>query len=1215
MRRLYLTMAAILAAAVAWAQEPLISFTTSIYETYGTDNAFTLVLAGAKGGTVEVDCGYGPESYEVPTGSTGIDDGISIPCSVSSDGKVDIYGAQGTIDYFNGDGCYIRTIDFANPKSLAVLTLEHNELEALDLSEFCNLIALYLTDNPFNVAPLKIGGNKPNLAILEMAIIDNLDSSFDLRDYPSLLSFDAMSNPTLTRLDPSGCPQLVQLSIDSTNVSELDLSGNPELIILNISDTAIKDIDLSHCAKLQQLYCNHMSGVYNPDVKLSSLDLSHCPDLYYLFAASNNLTSINVSKNHALNHLWLQDNFLTEIDLLKNENLTSVRLENNYFTFATLPINPGYWTEYEYKQRPIEVPGSYLIGSEIDLSDKVLREGGETYATVFAVSDTDPFGGEELDESYYTYKNGKIWINQPVSDSVYVAFYNTLFDAITLQTSKFKVKDEAEYGAPDLKISFMPEIEVGQEFSFSVGVRDASTDTPKEIMVDFGDGQLTEYLITSEAGSAVTGKQSQHGEVRIYVPEGEIITAFAIESVSMTNADFTAAKQMESLCLINTGLTQLNLEWNRCLHSLVLNGNALSEFSLVGNNTSYGKNMLTYIDLSNNQITELALPENPGAMQHLDLSHNALSAIDLTDCSAITYLDLSYNDLELLRLGYCESLLYCNASHNRINEYVAPETDVIETLLINDNQFTYANLPYYHLDSEHYIYAPQAMIEIPALAPAVDLSSQYVEVNGEYPTFEWIMLDGSLLSSEQVACDKGSCTFLDTDLGEVYCEIKHPAFPEFTGANALRTTNVQPMEMPTYVAASFVTSVDGQTVSLSLTASEPTMIFIDWAGDGSGFEGYQLTTTYTLFEAITHEDAEVKVYSYDSDNKITVFSMSNALLDSFDGTNLTSLTMLALNSAGLSEKDIILPVADLGELSLMDNAITEFDLSRYPNLWMANLADNWLKEVDLSANPKLQTFGAANNQITKATLGQNNSLWQLFLENNQLQDIDLTTCPWLENIGLNGNQFKTINLDGLDHIRYLALDHNKFDLATLPLPQSAWAIYNYADQADLQVEADGNVIDLSSQAWVDGIPTEYSWWIGKPTYNDENEAWEGEELILDEDYTIEDGVSTFFQSCTDLVGMLTNEVFPNLTLFTEPLTTNSLSSIVNDSERLKITIEGHKIYINGAEPKSQFLLLSPAGATMAMATAGSDGIATLTAPSAGAYIVATKGAAAKVAVR
>lgn len=1215
MRRLYLSLAAVVAAVASWADQPLISFTTSIYETYEADNAFTLVLAGANGGTVEVDCGYGPVAYEVPAGSTGIDDGISIPCSVSSAGKVDIYGSEGTIDYFNGDGCYIRTIEFADPQSMAVLTLEHNELEALDLSEFSNLIALYLTDNPFNVEPLKVGGNKPYLSILGIAIIDNLDPSFDLRDYPALLSLDAMSNPTLTRLDPRGCPQLVQLSIDSTNVSELDLSGNPELIILNISDTAIKEIDLSSCTKLQQLYCNHMSGVYNPDVKLTSLDLSHCPDLYYLFAASNNLTSINVSKNHALNHLWLQDNLLTEIDLLKNENLTSVRLENNYFTFATLPINPGYWTEYEYKQRAIPVPASYLIGTEIDLSDKVLREGGDTYATVFAVSDTDPFGGEELDESYFTYENGKVWINKALEDSVYVAFYNTLFDGITLQTSKFKVKDEAEYGAPDLKISFMPAIEVGKEFNFKIGVHDASADSPKSVMVDFGNGEMVAFDVTSEDGSLVTGKQTNHGEVRVYVPEGDIVTAFSMESVPLTSADFTAAKQMESLSLVGTELTALNLEWNRCLRSLVLNGNNLADFSLVGNNTNYGKNLLTYIDLSDNQIASLALPENPGAMQHLDLSHNVLATIDLTDCSAITYLDLSYNDLELLRLGYCESLLYCDASHNRINEYVAPETDVIQTLIINDNQFTYATLPYYPLDTEHYIYAPQALIQIPTIAPSINLSNQYVEINGEYPTFDWYSVNGTQLTSDQVNCAQGVCTFLDYNVGEIYCEIKHPAFPEFTGDNALRTSIVKAMEMPTHVAATFVTSVADQTVSLSLTASEPTMIFIDWAGDGSAFESYELTTTYTLFEATTYEGAEVKVYSYDEDNKITVFSMTNALLDSFDGSNLTSLTMLALNSAGLIESDLIMPEADLGELSLQDNAITEFDLSRYPNLWMANLAENWLKSVDLTANPKMQSFGAANNQITQVSLGNNNSLWQLYLENNKLQDIDLTTCPGLENIGLNGNNLRSINLDGLSRIRYLGLDHNEFDLATLPLPQDSWAIYNYSDQADIHAVAEGNVVDLSSQAWVEDTPTAYRWWIGKPTYNEEDEAWEGEELILDEDYAIDDGISTFFQECNELVGMLTNEVFPKLTLFTEPLSVNGLSSILNDSDRLKITIDKHQIYINGAEPKSQFMLLSPAGATVAIATAGSDGVATFAAPAAGAYLVATQGTAAKVIIR
>ena len=99
--------------------------------------------------------------------------------------------------------------------------------------------------------------------LLEIGQTSNLDQSFNLSDYPKLVSFGAMANKGLRTLDPSGCPNLQRLSIDGTNVQTLDLSKNPNITILNISETGIKDIDLSNLKYLQQLYVDHRSASVN----------------------------------------------------------------------------------------------------------------------------------------------------------------------------------------------------------------------------------------------------------------------------------------------------------------------------------------------------------------------------------------------------------------------------------------------------------------------------------------------------------------------------------------------------------------------------------------------------------------------------------------------------------------------------------------------------------------------------------------------------------------------------------------------------------------------------------------------------------------------------------------------------------------------------------------------------------------------------------------
>ena len=65
----------------------------------------------------------------------------------------------------------------------------------------------YLTDNPFTAETLlKVGGNKPELMILRLDIIDRLDQSFNLSDYPALVAFDGYHNMDLRNVDPTGCP-------------------------------------------------------------------------------------------------------------------------------------------------------------------------------------------------------------------------------------------------------------------------------------------------------------------------------------------------------------------------------------------------------------------------------------------------------------------------------------------------------------------------------------------------------------------------------------------------------------------------------------------------------------------------------------------------------------------------------------------------------------------------------------------------------------------------------------------------------------------------------------------------------------------------------------------------------------------------------------------------------------------------------------------------
>ena len=339
--------------AMAQDAEPIITLKTNLYEQLGATNSCTIVIAGfAESDWIDVDCGAGTEEHQLAQlaydSEAASYTGTTLTCNVDKAGIIRIYGNAKNIQYLDISGCYVREIEMSACTKLQFFTASHNELQALDLSDFHDLLAIDVDDNPFNVSPLKIGSNHPALTILEIGQTENLDQEFNLSDYPLLVSFGAYANKGLRKLDPTGCPELLRLSIDVSNVESLDVSKNTKLRILNISETGIKEIDLSQNAELQQLYCVHQSGSLHQDAKMDHLDITHNPELLYLFASGNNLTEIDLSNNKKLQNIYLSDNLLTKIDISNNTDIFNLILRNNYLTFATLPFPQGPWVDYVY---------------------------------------------------------------------------------------------------------------------------------------------------------------------------------------------------------------------------------------------------------------------------------------------------------------------------------------------------------------------------------------------------------------------------------------------------------------------------------------------------------------------------------------------------------------------------------------------------------------------------------------------------------------------------------------------------------------------------------------------------------------------------------------------------------------------------------------------------------------------------------------------------
>lgn len=1126
--------------------DPIITFKTTLYELYGETNSFTFYLGATENTYVDVDCGFGSFEVEVEAATFDADkskiQGTPVTCTVNADATVRIWGDASKIDFIDMEGCYISTIDWPTLTEVDILNLRHNQFQALDLTHMTKLRALYLSDNPFTQqTPLVVGASKPSLAILELDMIDWLDPAFDFTGYPELRSFSAYSCPTLRNSNLSNCPKLLQFSVDGSAISQLDLSNNPNLLILNVSETHLTELDLSHTPYLTELYCQH-EAAKNSQYKISSLDLSKTPLIQRLYVNGNNLTELDLSGLSKLVSFSCRRNLISELSFDGCPDITLIDISKNYMNYNTMPLPRTTFSDYVYNQYPLAVDRSYKTGTAIDFSAQVIRTDSKTEAALY-VCDSRATGSDGsataptlADASAYSFDNGILTLNTAFPDSVYVVFKNTAFPDYDLSTSRFMVKSEEDFGKPSAAVTMKLSV-LSKTPQFSVGLAGATPQNPVEFSVDFGNGTPIVFTATSSDIPDTPNVSGTRGgtDCIIYLPEGTDLTALSLDGVRLNGLDVTAAPVLSQFSAKNCGLATIDLRWNAALQYLDLSGNRLSTLSLNEGNDQFLKTSLSYIDVSDNLLTsfDYNLSFHP---KTLKAANNSLTTLDLTHASYIQYIDYSGNRVSEISLQDCESLSYLNISGNRLSELEIPAYTPLETLDISGNCFDFTSLPAAGI--ENYTYAPQQPVVIPTKAPSVNLSSQIVAGGtAENPTttsFEWrYAADNAPVPTGNIT-EKipGRFRFTNPATGEIYCAMTNPLFPQFTAENPLTTTVVETAELPTNAIAQITPSADAEgTIALAGTKDNVTM-YIDWTGDGD-LEQYILKTTATRFPVQATAGTSVKFYSYDTQDNVSVVSI-DIPLSSIDLSGMTNLFHIGVSGTKVPLDKITFPAnaaTTLTEFVGTDNGYTSFALEGLDNLSYLSLNNNSLTEIDLTPYKNLGNFYAASNSLTSLSF-DNPKLWEVGVSNNLIESIDLTGAPQISQLWLAGNHLKEIDLTPLTKLKVLTLNGNRFDINTLPVPQSSWYYYEYGNQALIDAQSVNGIVDLSSQAVRNGVATTYKWFIDSP-YMDENGNLSGEELYIDEEYTLEGGVTTFLRPFTHIICVMQNTLFPRLFLLTD----------------------------------------------------------------------------------
>ena len=1178
---LLLVMAMLWSSLAAHAQDEwMIKFHTNVPEKAkktGVAAQVSFVL-GSKSDKANVYIDYGSGETEVEIKKAIVENdkgelaikGTLCTNAVTDAGWVTISGDPNDLYFFNASGNEIDKIEFNPNLKLQVLNLEHNVLTSLNIDRLQSLNVIYLQDNPFSATTPLMIGKMPELIVLEVPQIGHISPNFTLKNFPKLRSFDAYHTIGLKVADPTGCPNLQRLSLDMTSVESVDLSKNSELEILNVGDSRVKTLDLRNNPKITQLYISHSSGTVNTDVKFESIDVSHCPELYYFYCGGNNLKELNLRNNPKLFTLSCDRNLLRKLDVSQNPVLYSVNVRYNYMDFATLP-EPGNWFEYYHEQNPMELNDTYKVGDVIDLSKRVLRPKTTTQARLFRVPKADPTKPVELDDSYYSYENGKVTLKKELDEEVFVQFNNSRLKDYPIRTENFRVKTVAEFGKDVKAIQLASLGDAGSPLKMSVGILGATAANPVTVKVDLGDGNTTPFQIKDErpATANIVTTRTGAGDIIVYVPQDKYVTSLESDGQYIDNIDLSALTELRTLTLKRANLTTIDLSYNNKLEKLDLSQNQLRRVDLRGPSSYFNKSKLSDINVSYNQIDSLLFNTIYGVTK-LNVSHNKLNKLDLKDADNLRMLDISHNKFTRLLLNHSELIEDVNVSNNELTEVKIPPVAPIKKLNVSGNYFTLANMPNdFGLTRGNFIYAPQHVLQISTSSPGIDLSEQNITKNGATTNFVWKKKDGSSLQlGKDYTITNGSAKFTNLALDSIYCEMTHPAYPDFEGQNVFKTTNVHPIAFPKYELASFTTVNQTDSVVLSLASYIPgKSVYFEWGGNGNVTQ-YTLGDKYKIFQAKSKANTKVRVLVAEADDKVKVFSVANVNMTDVDLTGLKEAKLIAVTRAGLTS--IKLPAApNLTDLNLEGNELTDINLSAFPNLNFISLTGNKIKTFDLSQAPNLGIAYLSSNKMKEIKLN-NPKLWNLDLSDNDLESVSLDKLPMLEQLWLNANKLTKVDVSKNTNLTVLNVVGNRLKFSTMPLPSNngkPFNRYSYNLQAPIDVKCVNGKVDLSSEAVVGGEMTTYHWFIGNVTYRDGE--LRGEKLELNEEYTLENGVTTLKldKTFTNLVCVMANDNFPNALIYTNYITFTPATGIdaVTADKDVKIQFLDGAISVLGAQ--------------------------------------------------
>ncbi|WP_428741440.1 immunoglobulin-like domain-containing protein [Tenacibaculum sp.] len=782
------------------------------------------------------------------------------------------------------------------------------------------------------------------------------------------------------------------LVVSAQTTSIPDSAFEQALIDLNIdSDGVVNGVVLT----------SDISSITTLDVRSKNIqDLTGIEDftaLKQLNVRSNKLTELDISNNVELTILHCGANFISRLNLTNNTKLENLIAENNNL--------------------------SQIIPTLLPTSLKIFNLSGNELTTL------DLSNLPNLQVLWMTNCSNLQYLNLKNGNNTNISIVdirsNPLLNCVTVDDSSYS---DTNWTDKDAHTTFNT---LCEEYVY------VPDDNFEQALIDLGyDNVLDDYVLKSNI-SAVTSLE---------IEEKGISDLTGIGS-------FTA---LTFLRIRGNNLSELDLYSNTELMNLYVGYNVLSSLDLSTNTK------LVRLALEGNKLEELIMPSSAVNLYEFNASDNSLTEIDLSSYSNLALVIVSDNPL-------LEKFSIKNGNNSGLRFFQASNTPLLYCIDVDDVSYSETN--WTNIDAHtnfsqncfnDYAYVPddnfeQALIDL----GYDDVLDNYV-LTANIDSVTILNLYNKNISNltgierftalKDLDCRVNNLSELDvssnTELTDLLC-----------GSNNITKLDISANTKLIYFAA------EGNGLTELLPSSLPTSIFslnlndnsltsIDLSGMTS-LKHIKLRDNPYLGELTLKNIDETKILSFETINTPELYciqvddpsysttnwtmiddhtsfsdycrfdsvyvpddNFEQALIDlGYDDVldnyvlkeNINTVYQLNLNGKDISDLTGLKGFTSLGRLLVIDNNLTELDVSRNLELGEIYCELNNISKIDVSVNTKLTRLSIGSNPLTELLPSQlTKSLLVLEISYSELKELDVSGLP-------NLLQLRVLNNDLLEY--------------------------------------------------------------------------------------------------------------------------------------------------------------------------------------------------------